>query len=356
MNNINSASSGNIFLGTYTTSADNVKKNDTLAYNTACDSVTLSHNQNNLPPDPKNCPKIFGMVGTAIGAAVGKAALPLATGITVAAAFTATLAGPIAIAGAALLGLVGGALAEKYTASGTLAGGIAGAGAGYIAGKVAEKLGHIPTEKYSAIAQKFDFEDIPSKIKSSISDELKGLSGEQQNEILTKIKPGDILVTEGDGLASVFINTGQKLLGVTGNWLHGAMVGESGTILEMRQTGYQEVPIDNLFAQEDHIMILRPEYKSEENVKDTLAAMRENKNAKYDFALNLQSDEKLYCTELIYKSLKKGAPDINVDESKSFGRNYVLAQDFLNSPDINVVYSTGSQLYVNELKKLTEEK
>ncbi len=350
--NINSLNFNNIHTKSIASNPSEVKQNDKLAFNPEHDKFTPS-----LPTEREKTPiadskKVFGMAGAYIGSKIGKIAMPvaLAAGAGVVAA---TVLGPVGIIAAAAVGLTGGIATEKFSKAGSVAGGFAGAAIGLTSGAIADKLGHSPIESRAEIAKDFSLKGLAKKIKNQLQHKDLLLTDSQKEIFKQTVQKGDIVITETDSPANLFISGGQKALGVRSNWIHGAMVTEKGTVIEMMPNGYNEKTIDEVLGRENHIMILRPNYKDETSIHNTLAEMRKNEGAKYDFALSLGSDDKLYCTELIYKALKEGAPEINVETRHELGRDYILSQDLLHSKDMEVKYSTGSDLLFNHVRKLS---
>ena len=171
-------------------------------------------------------------------------------------------------------------------------------------------------------------------------------------------------------------------------------------------------PAEEVFTRNHHVMILRPDYKSPESLKTTLKEARdyldrewfaltkdnlkelknevdtgalkslENKKFEkkedlakelkkagyneedcqkilnkskqkvtYDFSFKLGTDDELYCQEHAYKAMQKGSPEINITPTSFLGMKLLTADNFIDSPDIKEVYSTGSNFWINFLSK-----
>ncbi len=299
-------------------------------------------------PSPKDAPKVFGAAGAAIGSNVGKATLPLGLGVA-AGAIASSLFGPVGIAAFAAVGIAGGIIAEKKSHAGKYAGGMAGGAVGVMAGNAAEKINYTPSENLASATQNFSLKTLFAKLKDLNYTSSEPISPKEKEAVKQIIQPGDILITNEDSeFKFEFI---EKAIGLSGNWVHGALVKDKNTIIEMVASGYREVPIDVSLNENEHIMVLKPQYKNPQEIEKTIQSAQQHVGKPYDSKMSLKSDDKLYCTELIYKSLKDGAPAIRIEPKSLFGFKAIAPDKIIESPDIQTAFSTGSSLLHNYLHK-----
>lgn len=112
-----------------------------------------------------------------------------------------------------------------------------------------------------------------------------------------------------------------------------------------------------------HLAVLRPRYASEESARRCIEELRQGKaevnrekgivrpGIAYDNRFSLKTDDRQYCTEFLYKGLRKTAPEIHVKPSNLLGFKLVNDDDLLSSPDIDLVYNSGSNFWLNHLSQ-----
>lgn len=320
------------------------------------------------PSAEGNSTKVCGTVGTAVGATAGSIFLLPALGAIKAAALGGALLGP---AGAVIGGIIGagaGIFIEGKVHPGRLLGGLVGGAAGMGIGKVLDKLGHKPSQALAEETKGFSYKSLFSKLLDPKITSHKKITAAEAEEVMKKLQPGDLLIGNNDNGFSFEIT--QKLIGATGNWTHVAIQGEDDTVMEVMipnltdrsenrgedfmsvmNRPYMENKTKDMLVRNHHLIILRPNYKDKETIKQVFAAGREYSNVSYDMLFNLKSDDKHYCTEFAYKVLKKAAPEIDLKPSSFLGYKYVGADNFIESPDVQVVHDTGSNFWHNYLSK-----
>lgn len=325
------------------------------------DSFELS----GTPPEKGNCAKVFGAVGAAVGATAGRTILPalgVAGGIL---AGTGMLClGPVGVAVAGIAGLALGATTEILTKAGRIAGGMAGGAVGYSAGIAADKKGVETGEVIREETKNFSLKSLLSKLKDPSYTKHEMISAQQAAEIVKTIQPGDLIIGNND--KNMNFELFQKVIGASGNWTHVCIVKDEHTVMETlvpaltdraldageaSERGYEENSPESMIMRNHHLTILRPRYAGPESIEKVIETGQAKKDVKYDMLFNMSSDDKMYCTEFVYKVLNEAAPELALKPSALMGIRYVTADDFINNPNMETVYNTGSDFWMNYLGK-----
>jgi hypothetical protein len=311
--------------------------------------------------------KACGTIGAAVGAVAGKlSALPV-LGAIKGAALGGSIMGPAGAILGGVLGLGAGLFIEKKVHVGRLLGGLVGGAAGMGIGKVLDTAGFRPIGKLARETRGFTFKSLFSKLRDPKATSHQKITPAQARQILEKLQPGDIIIGNNDQGFSFEIT--QKLIGASGNWTHAALYCDDNTVMEVmipnetdrgekmtnlaaiENRPFTESSATEMMKRNHHIVIVRPNYRDRESINRVFAEGRKYSHVKYDKLFNLKSDDRHYCTEFVYKALKKGAPEINVKPSSMAGYKFITADNFIDSPRIKTVYSTGSDFWMNFLSK-----
>ena len=311
----------------------------------------VSIGQDRVTPD--DCPKVFGTVGAMVGAIAGRATVLPGAGAAVAGAALGSVLGPAGTIIGGVVGFAAGAYTEFKTRAGRVIGGMIGGAAGVGLGKLAKKIGHRPSQKMVDETRSFTYKSLFNKLKDPTHTSHKTISTQEARNIMEKAEPGDLIVTNHDG--DFRFELVQKVLGQSGDWTHIGLVSKDKSMLEVliSTDGGTETDATKAITKNHHIMLLRPNHKDRNAINDTEKAARDYMGVKYDHKFSLKSDDKHYCQEFVYKALKKGDPNIKIEPSKLFGFQYVVADDFINSPDTKVVHTTGSNFWTNLMSKFS---
>lgn len=154
------------------------------------------------------------------------------------------------------------------------------------------------------------------------------LKGKHYRELEKLIRPGDILIRRFEGYLDRFL--------IPGYWNHaGIYIGkideQDHQVIHAISDG---VVVDDLidFMRTDHLIVLRSEdWRSRDAIKRAKAAI----GSDYDFAFNFNETLRFSCTELIDHCF----PEV-IKGKKRFGRYTVVADDIVNTPQLEVVWDS----------------
>lgn len=319
----------------------------------AANKATLSDSQE--PSDQidltSSGPKVAGAVGAMAGALSGRVLMSVAGGVGGGVAASMLGLGALGTAVGSTLGLAAGTYLEQKSKLGRLAGGMVGAVVGMGIGKAADGVGLHSSELMASECKNFSLKSLPKKLLNPHYTSHKRLSGEIVKEGVAHARPGDLIMTNDDG--NFMIELLQKATGGGAHWTHNYMVDSDGTVMDILidKEGPTRWPLEHAFTDNGHAQILRPRYKDAESLEKTLESARSRfGQMSYDFKFDLESDDAQYCQEYAYKALQEGAPEIRIKPRKALGlREIVSAEEIQNSPDIDEVWSTGSNFWLNWL-------
>jgi hypothetical protein len=230
-------------------------------------------------------------------------------------------------------------------------------------GQVASKLGYKPAEELIKETDSFSLLKLPKKLfnptilKWGYTKHTR-LSPETIKEVIKLLQPGDIVVTCSDSsAASMFVQTVQKLKRRISGWSHMGLVTNTGNIVHsMPSFGGRMTPPETFMERSHHLMVLRPKYKDADAVDRTINEAKQlAKSAKYyDFSFSLSIDKALYCSELVTKALQKGDPEIKIAPTTFLKfKKIILLDDVIESPQMEKIYDTGSNFWMNYLSRFT---
>jgi uncharacterized protein YycO len=303
--------------------------------------------------------KAFGTIGAGALALIGRCTLLPGAGLSLGIA-AGSLLGPVGAVVGGLAGLAAGAYVEMrgkfqgIVPVGRIVGGTIGGAVGETLGAAAEKL-RLPIHLPDALVKEtkgYSFGKLLSRVGDVAYTSHKLISREEADKIIALLKPGDILLTNHDVYMDFEIPE-RLLLGAKGGWTHGAVYMGDGKTMEslVRTKGVITRDVRTLIEEDHHVMVLRPKYRDPGDAQKVVEAARKFADAKYDFKFSLESDDKLYCTELVYKAVKNGAPYVNVEPWSILGKKIVPPDSFFQSKDFDVIYNTGSNFWLNYLSK-----
>ena len=292
--------------------------------------------------------KVYGSIGAMAGALSGRVAASAA--VAVAGAAAGSMLGPIGTVVGGLVGAAAGIKLELMSKTGRLVGGMIGGTIGSVAGKAASVLGLKPSEELDRECQGFSLSSLPKKLLNTHYTSHPKMPQNLVKEGASQAKPGDLIITNDDG--NFMIEILQKLTGGKADWTHNYMVDKDGTVMDILIDVNEPTrwPLEHAFTDNSHAKILRPRYASSESRDKTLKyAGDQFSKITYDAKFDLSTDDAQYCQEYAYKALLEGSPEIKIEPRSFLGRDLVSADELEASPDIDEVWSSGSNFWLNWL-------
>lgn len=313
-----------------------------------------------LPPEVE-MDQVCGAVGAMAGALlVGRPFVVLATGAAAAAA-AGSLLGPIGAVVGGMAGLYAGVKLELKTKAGRLAGGMLGGAIGTAVGKVATQFGLKPSPTMAGECKGFSLKELPGKLLNPHYTSHPKMSPEIAAQAAALTRPGDVIITNDDAnfmleIAQKGIGLFSKGYGVDADWTHAYMVGHDNKVLDILidNDAPSEFPVEHAFTDNCHAMILRPNY-STLGQRDRVLKQMTSQFGKigYDHKFDMKTNDRQYCQEFVGKALMAQAPQLELQTSSVFGREFLTGDNFYKNPNFQEVYNSGSSFWLNWLSHFT---
>ena len=304
--------------------------------------------------------KVFGGVGAAAGSFVGNIAMPVTGGLAGAyagGALGGLIGGPVGrVAGkiiGGLAGAYGGAKLHLKTMVGKEIGGRIGGAAGHAFGLVAKAL-NIPLRSDRIEETKdYSFDKMTTHLNSTSYTNHPRISKEEAKEFMSKLKAGDIVLVN-DEACTIF---SLLIVAVDGkaDFNHALLYAGDGKTIESRTVtgGVAEGDLMDVLSHKHHAVAVRPHYDPpEKQAGDVVDAARDKIGVSYDYLFGM-GDSSMYCSEVVYKSVKEGAPQIEFQKRPLITKEVVLPGDLMRTTQADVIAETGkdSTLFNSYLAK-----
>lgn len=158
------------------------------------------------------------------------------------------------------------------------------------------------------------------------------LKGTIYRKISKVIQPGDIVLRRFDGYLSSYM--------IPGFWNHaGLYIGDDGKKPEQVVHAVSEGVIQEdflNFMRTDHMLILRaPAGRKGKNIASAINRAKSVVGAPYDFGFDFTDTHRFSCTELVaycYPGVVQG--------KKRFGKEMIVADDFLNCSKLKTIWNS----------------
>ncbi len=178
------------------------------------------------------------------------------------------------------------------------------------------------------------------------------VSDERREKILSLVQPGDIILETNANYPTWQIM--EKIAGGS-DYTHAAIYEGDGKFLEAT-TGHESgfgvgrTDLREYLQGRLDIQILRPPYKSKEDIDAALDYARSQIGKPYDSAFDYSEDEKQYCAEYVAKALKAMPNPIDTPTFQFLGREVVLPNDFKSIKGVESIYDDGASIWKTQLQ------
>jgi uncharacterized protein YycO len=292
--------------------------------------------------------KVFGAIGAANLAFASHIAMPAgfaAAGAAIGGIVGAVLGGPVGgvvgkIAGGLAGAYVGGKIQAK-TLIGRQAGGRLGGMAGDVMGVFARALKIPLRSDHIEETKDYSYDRMKTHLGDTKHTSHSPISKAEAEDFMKKLKPGDMVLTNDEACTTFSL----LIVAVDGkaDFNHALLYAGDGKTIESRTVthGVAEGDLINVLTHKHHAVAVRPRFDPEEQQsKDTVQAGRDMIGTKYDFLFGM-GDDSMYCSEVVYKAVKKGAPQVDFKKRPLITKEVVLPGDLLRTTQADVVAEVG---------------
>jgi len=291
--------------------------------------------------------KVFGASGAAVTAFASHIAMPVgfgAAGAAIGGIAGAILGGPIgAIAGKVIGGAAGAYAGHKLQSAtniGRQIGGRIGGFAGEVLGLFAKTIGVPLKEDLIKETKNYSYDKMTTHLGDTHHSSHERISEKDALSFMDKIKPGDIILTndESGTIFSIIIGA----VDGKADFNHALLNAGDGKTIESRTItdGVAEGDMKTVLMSKHHAIAIRPHYDNDKQAQDVVDAARGMIGTKYDFRFRM-GDDTMYCSEVVYKAVKQGAPEIQFQKRPLITREVVLPSDLLRTKQADVIAEVG---------------
>jgi hypothetical protein len=296
----------------------------------------------------------MGTIGAATGACLGRLSTPVLGAVAGARLGTALGVSPLL---SGTLGAVAATVVEfkdrelrGHLPLGRLVGGIVGGTVGAGVGKLLDLVGQPPVSKtLDTETRGFSLGKLPERLWNTRHTAHQVLQPELIQDMIEIMKPGDLVLVSNENQLDLQIP--QLLTGHSADWVHAALyVGEGELVDAAIGRGVTTRQAAEMLGDSHHARVLRPHYE-EGQAEKTVDYARSQIGKGFDFLFNLSDDSGFGCLELSWRSLKEGAPQIEMEPHRLLGKEYLTPSVFNGSPKFDLIKDTGSNFGINYLSK-----
>ena len=302
--------------------------------------------------------KVFGATGAAAMAFSGNIAIPLGVGTAgyfAGEALGGIIGGPVgAMAGkiaGGILGTYAGAKLHGKTLIGRHLGGRIGGAIGNVMGLFAKALKIPLRSDHIEETKNYSYGNMTELLGTTKHTNHPHISEKEADDFMAKLKPGDIVLVN-DEACTIF-----SLLIVAADgkadFNHALLYEGDGKTIESRTVthGVAEGDLKEVLGHKHHAVAVRPRYE-ENQAEQVVDAAKDKIGVKYDYKFGM-GDNSMYCSEVVYKSVKEGAPQIDFKKRPLITKEVILPGDLLRTSQADVIAEVGkdSTLFNSYLAK-----
>jgi hypothetical protein len=269
----------------------------------------------------------FGTAGAVIGGVLGT-----------------MVAGPIGgivgkVAGS-LVGAYAGVKLQAKTGIGRKIAGRIGGAMGEMLGVVAKALKIPLRSDHIEETKNYSHETMKSHLGTTKYTSHPHINKQDAEKFIAQLKPGDIVLTN-DEACTIFtlliVAAGGK-----GDFNHAILHTGDGKTIESRTVthGVAEGDLRDVLLHKHHAVAVRPRFEPASQADDTVKAGKSMIGTKYDFLFGM-GDDSMYCSEVVYKAVREGAPQIDFKKRPLITKEVILPGDLLRTNKADVIAEVG---------------
>lgn len=174
-----------------------------------------------------------------------------------------------------------------------------------------------------AVKKKFSKPDTPDKFPV--------INQQQTDELLSVLKPGDIM-----------------LCGIDDSFIHAIVYAGNGIIIHSlgspnpKYWGVIKEPLTTYLKRSDRdkFVVLRYKNATQDDINKEINFAAQQVGKPYDSLFLINDDTRFYCTELVFRALMNmNNPPKVYPHKEKFGWELIANEDFMDSPDLETVWT-----------------
>ena len=183
----------------------------------------------------------------------------------------------------------------------------------------------------------------------------KEVDENRAEKLLNMLQPGDLILETTQNRP--FMKVAEKLAGDS-DYTHVAIYEGNGQMIEANVDHKSGFGVDRKDVEKEFNMdmmqfkIVRPPYQSQEDIDSALNYARDQIGKPYDALLSYEGDSRMYCSELIAKSLAQMPNKIDVPVRTVLGKSIAMPQDAENIKGAKVLYDEKASFWEGQLRTL----
>jgi hypothetical protein len=303
--------------------------------------------------------KVYGAIGAATMAFSSHFAMAGgfgAAGAIIGGVLGTVVAGPIGgivgkVAGS-IVGAYAGVKLQAKTGIGRKIAGKVGGGMGEMLGTIARALKIPLRSDHIEETKNYSYESMKTHLGTTQYTSHPHISKEDTEKFIAKLKPGDIVLTN-DEACTIF---SLLIVAVDGkaDFNHAILHTGDGKTIESRTVthGVAEGDLRDVLPHKHHAIAVRPRYEPAEQAADVVKAGKDMIGTKYDYLFGM-GDNSMYCSEVVYKAVRKGAPQVDFKKRPLLTKEVILPGDLLRTKEADVIAEVGKDntLFTSYLAK-----
>ncbi len=279
--------------------------------------------------------------------------LMLGAGAWAGSALGSAIGGPIGALVGGAAGAYGAFKLQSKTLIGRQLGGRAGAALGALAAPLVQKAGIPLRSNHVHETRNFSYSEMVKKLGTTQYTSHPHISATEADAFIAQLQPGDIVLTNDEAATTFSLLC--AAVDSKADFNHSLLYIGNGKTIESRTVtaGVAEGDMKSVLMKKHHAISIRPHYQTGQ-AQAVIDAARAMIGVPYDYKFRM-GNEAMYCSELVQKAVKAGAPQVTFDRWSVIGREVILPGDFVRTGQADVVAEAGVDrgLFDSYLAKFT---